>query len=100
MPWKVIHPAPGSGNLASLRIAGQRFVHCRTGAEVKEVRRHPDMALRPRPDAVEDRCVYGAGVLAHDSVRKLHCFSDESKPMPIFYSETGYLLGGKNGARE
>jgi hypothetical protein len=75
----MIKAAPGATDVAGLRIAGEGFVHGSTGAKVKKVRRHPDMILWPRPDAVEDSCIYRVGVLVHIFVRNMHCFSDEIK---------------------
>ena len=87
---QMIEPAPGATKDADLRIAGKGFVHGRPGAEIKEVRRRPDMALGPGPDAVEDGGVDGVGVFLHAFVRKMHSFSDESKAEADFFSGTRF----------
>jgi hypothetical protein len=87
---QMIEPAPGATKDADLRIAGKGFVHGRPGAEIKEVRRRPDIVLRPGPDAVEDGGVDGVGVFLHAFVRKMHGFSDESKAEADFFSGTRF----------
>ena len=97
---QMIEPAPGATKDADLRIAGKGFVHSRPGAEIKEVRRRPDIVLRPGLDAVEDGGVDGVGVFLHDFVRKMHSFSDKSKAEVDFFRDgvqTPRRRGGSEG---
>ncbi len=74
---QMIKSASRPPKLPGFAIAGEGLVHCGTGAEVEEVRRRPDTALRLRPDAVEDSGINTVGVFVHIFVRNLHCFSDK-----------------------
>jgi hypothetical protein len=90
----MIHSPPGSAERAGLAVAGESLIDGCARAEVEEVCGHPDAILRPRPDAVEDSCVYGVGVLVHYFVRKMRSFSDESKADADF-SLRDWILSGR-----
>jgi hypothetical protein len=89
----MIHSPPGSAEQPGLAVAGKGLIDGSTRPEVEEVCRRPNAILRPRPDAVEDGCVVAVGVLVHNFVRKMNCFSDEIKADADFLLGDGILTG-------
>ena len=63
--WNVIKTPPRPVDVPGLAMTGKRLVHSGARAKVAEIHGHPDTALRPGSDTVEDGSVDGMGVFFH-----------------------------------